>query len=117
MPSRRAARERLPRVRSSSSSAQNVKVALTVKYGQSTPKLLEKCVAGLLLPAVQLHSMPARGGRQTYVKYELTNVQITSFEVHAPGHGPRPKGVTLNYAAVQFVLSAEVVERSVEGSQ
>ena len=93
-----------------SGSAQDVKIGLTIEYEKAAPKIHDNCVTGLLLPAVQLHWMPEREGRQGYLKYELKNVRITSYSVLGPGQGTRPKGVTLNYAAVKFVLSAETAE-------
>jgi type VI secretion system Hcp family effector len=55
---------------------------LTFAYEKSAPKLLEKLLRGEVIPKVEIELTATYGGaRATYLKYELKNVQVTSYNV------------------------------------
>ena len=65
---------------------------ITMAYEKSSPKLLEKLASGSTIPSLEIELTktvpdPATGGEQkvTYLRYELTNVRITSYDVNASG--------------------------------
>jgi len=69
---------------------------LTMEYEKSTPKLLEKLNKGEVIPKVDIEQTANFGGsRATYLKYELKNVQVTSFDVNASGNDESPPTVTI----------------------
>ena len=70
---------------------------LTMEYEKSTIKLLEKLNMGEVIPKLEIEQTANYGGsRSTYLKYELTNVQVTSFDVTASGNDETPPIVTLS---------------------
>jgi len=55
---------------------------LTAEFDKSTPKLLEKLNMGEVIPKLEIEQTANFGGaRATYLKYELTNVQVTSLDI------------------------------------
>lgn len=70
---------------------------LTMEFEKSTPKLLEAMNFGKVIPKLEIEQTANFGGsRATYIKYELTNVQVTAFDVNASGNGESPPIVTLS---------------------
>ena len=62
-------------------------LTLTVEYEKSSPKLLEKCLKGEVIPKLELEQTATYGGaRATYLKYELKNVMVTSYQTNASGN-------------------------------
>ena len=98
-------------------SAQNMRLTLTLPYEKSSPKLQEKCLAGLLLPAVQMHVGAPGRGQQTKYAYKLKKVMVTSYQVHAPGYGPRPKGMAEDKPFVQITMLVESASWTAAGTQ
>ena len=69
---------------------------LTMEYEKSTIKLLEKLNMGEVIPKLEIEQTANYGGsRATYLKYELKNVQVTSFDVNASGNDESPPTVTI----------------------
>jgi type VI secretion system secreted protein Hcp len=61
-------------------------LVITVEYEKATPKLLEKCLKGEVVPKLDIELTTTFGGaRATYLKYELKNVMVTSYQVSAFG--------------------------------
>lgn len=59
-------------------------LTLTIEYEKATPKLQEKCLKGEIIPKLEIEQTSTYGGaRATYLKYELTNVLITSVKMRA----------------------------------
>jgi type VI secretion system secreted protein Hcp len=70
---------------------------LTMEYEKSTPKLLEKMCKGEVIPKLEIEQTANYGGaRQTYLKYELKNVQVTSQDLNASGNDESPPTVTVS---------------------
>jgi type VI secretion system secreted protein Hcp len=62
-------------------------MTLTVEYEKASPKLMEKCLKGEVIPKLELEQTATYGGaRATYLKYELKNVMVTSCQVNASGN-------------------------------
>ncbi len=59
---------------------------LTIKYEKAAPKLLEKCVKGMAIPKLNIELTATHGGaRETYLRYELTDVMIVSYQINGSG--------------------------------
>jgi len=62
-------------------------MTLTMEFEKSSVKLLEKLLMGEVIPKLEIELTANYGGsRATYLKYELTNVMITSFQMNAIGY-------------------------------
>ena len=69
---------------------------LTMEYEKSTVNLLEALNVGKVIPKLEIEQTANYGGaRATYIKYELTNVQVTAFDVNASGNDESPPSVTI----------------------
>mgnify|MGYP003573644375 CR=1 FL=1 len=69
---------------------------LTVEFEKSTPKLQEKMNMGEVIPKLEIEQTANYGGaRETYLKYELKNVQVTSISTNASGNDESPPTVTI----------------------
>jgi type VI secretion system secreted protein Hcp len=82
---------------------------LTMVYDKASPKLMEKCLRGEIIPKLEFEMTATYGGtRATYLKYELTNVMITSYEVHASGNdeaGPPTVVVGNNFEEIKVTYT------------
>lgn len=59
---------------------------LTMEYGKAAPKLQEMCLRGKIIPKLEVELTTTYGDvRTTYLKYELKNVAILSFQTNAEG--------------------------------
>lgn len=68
-------------------------MSMTVEYEKASPKLQEKCLNGEIIPKLEIEQTASYGGsRATYLKYELKNVIITSFQVNTQGFDETPPG-------------------------
>ena len=62
-------------------------VTLTIEYEKAGPKLLDKCFKGEVIPKLEIELTATYGGsRATYLKYELINVMVTSYQTNASGN-------------------------------
>jgi len=87
-------------------------VTLTKTYDKSSAKLMEACANGTALPAMIVELTPSDPGRTPYLRYELTNVMVSSYSISA-GSGQTPvESVTLNFAAVKW----DYIEESKRGN-
>jgi type VI secretion system secreted protein Hcp len=69
------------------SSAMVEEMVLSLHYEKAAPKLLEKCLEGAVIPRLEIEVTATYGGtRVTYLRYELENVVVASYHVHAPGN-------------------------------
>lgn len=59
-------------------------LALVFEYEKAAPKLLERCLQGQVIPKLEIELTASYGGnRETYLRYELTNVMVSSYRVNA----------------------------------
>lgn len=69
---------------------------LTMEYEKASPKLAEKCLKGEVIPKVEIECTATYGGaRATYLKYELKNVMISSYQTNASGNDEVPPTVVI----------------------
>ena len=84
-------------------------MTLTVEYEKSAPKLLEKCLKGEVIPKLELEQTATYGGsRATYLKYELKNVMVTSYQTNASGNdeaGPPTVVVGNNFEEIKVTYT------------
>ena len=71
---------------------------LTFDYEKASPKLLEKCFRGEIIPKleVELTTIGSEEGRVTYLKYEMKNVGCEAYMVGGVADGTRPTVVVSN---------------------
>lgn len=61
-------------------------LVLEIEYEKAAPKLLERCLRGQVIPQLEIELTGTFGGaRETYLRYEMKNVIVTSYRVHASG--------------------------------
>jgi type VI secretion system secreted protein Hcp len=84
-------------------------MTLTMEYEKSSPKLQEKCLKGEVIPKLELELTSTYGGaRATYLKYELTNVMVTSYQTNASGNdeaGPPTVVIGNNFEEVKVTYT------------
>ena len=72
-------------------------VTLVMEYEKAAPKLAEKCLKGEVIPKLEIELTATYGGaRATYLKYELKNVMITSYQTNASGNDEVPPTVAIS---------------------
>lgn len=61
-------------------------LVLVIEYEKAAPKLLERCLRGQVIPKLEIELTATFGGaREKYLGYEMKNVIVTSYRVHASG--------------------------------
>ncbi len=84
-------------------------ITLTIEYEKSAPVLQEKCCLGEIIPKLVLELTSTYGGaRATYLKYELQNVMITSFQTNASGNddaGPPTVVIGNNFEEIKVTYT------------
>ena len=85
-------------------------VSLTKHVDKASAKLAEAVCKGETIPKVEIHVTASYtdAGRQTYYKYELTNVMVTSYSVSNSGGSERPvENITLNFGEVKVTYDQQ----------
>ena len=84
-------------------------VTMTIEYEKAAPKLQEKCLLGEIIPKLEIELTSTYGGaRATYLKYELKNVMITSYQTNASGNdeaGPPTVVVGNNFEEIKVTYT------------
>jgi type VI secretion system secreted protein Hcp len=84
-------------------------LTLTMAYEKAAPKLQEKCLKGEIIPKLEIEFTALSGrARVTYLKYELKNVMITSFQTNASGSdesGPPTVVIGNNFEEVKLTYT------------
>ena len=71
-------------------------LTLTLEYEKASPKLIEAALEGKVIPKLEIEMTSTYGGaRATYLKYELKNVQVTSYEVSGAASDDAPPTVVI----------------------
>lgn len=95
-------------------------MVLTFEYEKASPKLLEKCLKGEIIPKLDVEVTATYGGaRATYLKYELKNVMVTSYQVNASGNdeaGPPAVVVANNFEEIKVTYTEFGDDGSVKGN-
>ena len=84
-------------------------LTLTIEYEKASPKLQEKCLKGVIIPKLEIEQTATYGGaRATYLKWELKNVMVTSYQVNASGNdeaGPPTVVVGNNFEEIKVTYT------------
>lgn len=84
-------------------------MVFTMEIDKATPIIQEKCLKGEVIPKLELEMTATYGGtRSTYLRYELTNVMITSFSINASGNdeaGPPTVVVGNNFEEIKVTYT------------
>lgn len=84
-------------------------LVLVCEYEKAMPKLLEHCLQGRVLPKVEIELTSAFGGAHaTYLRYELSNVMVSSYRVSASGDGdagPPTVSLSLGFEQIKVTYS------------
>jgi type VI secretion system secreted protein Hcp len=95
-------------------------ITLTIEYEKAAPKLLEKCLKGVIIPKLELEQTATYGGaRETYLKYELKNVMVTAVQVNASGNdeaGPPTVVMQNNFEEIKVTYTEFDDEGSSKGN-
>ena len=71
-------------------------ITLTIEYEKASPKIMEKCLKGEVIPKLEIEQTANYGGsRATYLRYELKNVMVTSYQTNASGQSEDPPTVVV----------------------
>lgn len=93
---------------------------ITIEYEKAAPKLLEKLNRGEVIPKLEIELTATYGGaRATYLKYELKNVQVTSYDVNASGNdeaGPPTVVISNNFEELKVTYTEFDNEGSSRGN-
>ncbi len=84
-------------------------IVLSKELDKASVKLREKLARGQVIPKVEIEVTATYGGaRETYFRYELKNVVITSFDMNASGNdeaGPPTENVSLNFEEIKITYT------------
>ncbi len=70
---------------------------MTFDYETASPKLLEKCLLGEIIPKLEVELTAVYGGaRATYLKYEMKNVACKAYHIGGHADGSPPTVVIAN---------------------
>ncbi len=89
-------------------------LSLTKTFDKSSPKLMEACAKGKQLPNMIIELTTTEDGRTPYIRYELTNVMVTSYSISTADGGVPMESVTLNFAAVKWDYIEQAQRGNVE---
>jgi type VI secretion system secreted protein Hcp len=91
-------------------------IVVVKELDKSSPKLMEKCAMGAVMPSLVIDVCRAAGG-STYYKYELENVMVTSF--HSSGsteEGVPVETVTFNFEEITVTYTETDKEGKSKGN-
>ncbi len=84
-------------------------LVIAIEYEKASPKLLEKCLRGEVLPKLEIELTATYGGaRATYLKYELKNVLVSSYQINASGNdddGPPTVVISNNFEEIKVTYT------------
>lgn len=83
-------------------------MVLTKLIDKVSPKMMASCVRGEVIPKLEIESSATYtdGARATYLKYELTNVMVTSYKVGPSAGENRPTvEVGLNFEEIKVTYT------------
>ena len=84
-------------------------LVLVIAYEKAAPKLLERCLRGQVIRKLEIDLTATFGGaRSTYLKYELENVIVSSYQVNASGDdgsGPPTVSISNGFEAIKVTYT------------
>ncbi len=91
-------------------------IVLVKQVDKATPKLMEKCAKGEVIPSVILEVSLVDGKRPTYYKYELKNVIVSSFYSKGDINAHATETFTLHFEWFKVTYSEIDYAGKVEGN-
>ena len=95
-------------------------VVLVFEYEQAMPTLLDRCLRGQVLPKVEIELTSTFGdARETYLRYELTNVMVSSYRVSASGDDaadPPTVSLSINFEEIKVTYTKRDAQGAVVGT-
>ena len=92
-------------------------MVLTMEYDKAAPKLLEKSLKGQVTPKLEVELTSTYGGaRAVYLRYELTNVRVSSYQVNAYDQGTPTVVVANNFEEIKVTYTEYADDGSSRGS-
>jgi type VI secretion system secreted protein Hcp len=101
--------------------AQFTDIFCTKELDKSSPKLAEAIAKGTVFPKVEIHltrNNPAGGGQIPYLKYELKNVLISSYNLtgHTTPGSNNYESVALNFEEITMTYTEYDEEGNIKGN-
>jgi type VI secretion system secreted protein Hcp len=92
-------------------------LVLTFNYDKATPKLAEALLKGKVFPKLEIEFTADFGQQETYLRYELTNVFLTSYNVSgAADEGPPTVVVANNFEEIKVTYTEYDSEGNSQGN-
>lgn len=86
------------------SGRQHKPLTITKAVDKASPMLQRASISGKVFPKVEIHIQTSNygGSRATYLKYELKNVKVTSYQTGGSAAGDVPmEEISLNYESIK----------------
>ena len=95
-------------------------LVISIDYEKASPKLLEKCLRGAVIAKLEIELTATFGGaRATYLRYELKNVMVTSYQINASGDddgGPPVVVISNSFEEIKVTYTELGSDGSVKGN-
>lgn len=79
-------------------------LSLMKSTGKSSSKLFFTCASGRHIPAVQIEITTNRGeNEELYLRYKLTDVLISSYQVSGDGGSTPTESLSLNFTKIEYM--------------
>lgn len=75
---------------------------LTTRYSKASPQLFLACASGQMLDQAVLTFRKAGGDQQEYLKIELKEILVTSYQTGGPGDEVPTDQISLNFTQIKF---------------
>ena len=82
-------------------------------YSKASPKLMLACATGEHIKTAVLTARKAGKGQQEYLRYELSDLLVSSFQTGGSGHVPRDQ-VSLNFSKIVMEHTTQSADGSVK---
>jgi len=80
---------------------------ITMEVNKASPKLMLCCATGEHIAKANLFCRKAGGKQEEYLKIELTDVLISSYQTSGGGNGLPVDNIAFNFAKIKFEYAAQ----------
>ncbi|MEM6933842.1 MAG: type VI secretion system tube protein Hcp [Pseudomonadota bacterium] len=77
-------------------------LSVLVNEGKSSPGLFQACCDGTHFKDATLHFTKSGGAQEVYMKWELTNVLVSSYSISGSGEDVPTDSVTFNFEKIKY---------------
>jgi len=94
-------------------------IFLTKGIDKATPKLMEAVAKGTIIPVVRIHfqkNVVNDPNARDYIRYELKNVMITSYQTSVIAGGLEEDSLTLSYEEIKMTYTEFDEEGTIKGN-